>query len=174
MAVLNEGIAGNRVLNDIIGSNALARFDRDVLVQTGVTHVIVLEGLNDIGFPAFGFPAATAAEIIAGHKQLIERARARGLKIFGGTLTAFEGTIIPGYFTPRGEVTRQAVNQWIRTSEAYDAVIDFDAAVRDPGHPTRLLPLYDSGDHLHLSDAGQQAMAEAINLKLFKRGGNER
>ena len=172
IAVLNEGIFGNRVLNDIVSSNALARFDRDVLVQSGVTHVIVLEGLNDIGFRAFGFPASTAEEIIGGHKQLIERAHARKLKIFGGTLTAFEGTPIPGYFTPKGEATRQAVNQWIRTSGAYDAVIDFDAAVRDPSRPTQLLPLYDSGDHLHLSDAGYQAMAEAINWTLFKTGGN--
>jgi lysophospholipase L1-like esterase len=108
MGVLDVGIAGNRVLHDIIGDNALARFDRDVLVQTGVTHVIVLEGINDIGFSGIGFPdeAVSADEIIAGHKQLIERAHARGLKIFGGTLTPFEGTIFPGYFTPEGEAKR--------------------------------------------------------------------
>ena len=170
MGVVNEGILGNRVLQDIIGTNILARFDRDVLVQTGVTHVIVLEGINDIGFRAFGFAAPTAAQIIAGHKQLIERAHARGLLIFGGTLPPFEGADIPGYFTPKGEAKRRAVNHWIRTSGAYDAVIDFDTAVRDPNHTTRLLPVYDSGDHLHLSDAGYQAMADAIDLKLFKRG----
>ena len=158
-------------LNDVLGANTLARFDRDVLVQTGVTHVIVLEGINDIGFRAFGFSAATANEIISGHKQLIERAHARGLEIFGGTLTPFEGTTIPGYFTPNGETKRQAVNHWIRTSGAYDAVIDFDAAVRDPNHPSRLRPVYDSGDHLHPSDAGHQALAAAINLKLFAGGG---
>jgi lysophospholipase L1-like esterase len=170
MGVLDVGIAGNRVLHDIIGPNALARFDRDVLVQTGVTHVIVLEGINDIGFSGIGFPdqAVSADEIIAGHKQLIERAHARGLKIFGGTLTPFEGTIFPGYFTPEGEAKRQAVNAWIRTSGEYDAVIDFDAAIRDPMHPSRMLPLYDSGDHLHPGDAGYEAMADAIDLKLFK------
>ncbi len=170
MGVLDEGIAGNRILQDIIGANALARFDRDVLVQTGVTHVIVLEGINDIGFGAFGFPVPPAAEIIAGHQQLIERAHARGLKIYGATLTPFEGTIFPGYFTPAGEAKRQAVNAWIRTSGEYDAVIDFDLATRDPSHPTRFLPLYDSGDHLHPNDAGYQAMGAAVDLTLFKNG----
>jgi lysophospholipase L1-like esterase len=171
MGVLDEGIAGNRVLHDIIGANALARLDRDVLVQTGVTHVIVLEGINDIGFSGIGFPdqAVSADEIIAGHTQLIERVHARGLKIFGGTLTPFEGTTFPGYFTPEGEAKRQAVNHWIRTSGEYDGVIDFDKATRDPSHPARLLPAYDSGDHLHPSDAGYQAMADAINLRLFKQ-----
>jgi lysophospholipase L1-like esterase len=168
MGVLDEGIAGNRVLQDVIGPNALARFDRDVLVQTGVTHVIVLEGINDIGFGAFGSSVPTADEIIAGHTQLIERAHASGLKIFGGTLTPFEGTPFPGYFTPAGEAKRLAVNLWIRTSGKYDGVIDFDKATRDPSHPARLLPAYDSGDHLHPSDAGYQAMANAIDLKLFK------
>lgn len=173
MGVVDVGIAGNRVLHDIIGANALARFDRDVLVQTGVTHVIVLEGINDIGFSGIGFPdqAVSADEIIAGHKQLIERAHARGLEIFGGTLTPFEGTTIPGYFTPEGEAKRQAVNEWIRTSGTYDAVIDFDAAIRDPSHPSRMLPAYDSGDHLHPNDAGYEAMANAIDLKLFTPSG---
>jgi len=173
MGVVDVGIAGNRVLHDIIGANALARFDRDVLVQTGVTHVIVLEGINDIGFSGIGFPdqAVSADEIIAGHKQLIERAHARGLEIFGGTLTPFEGTTIPGYFTPEGEAKRQAVNEWIRTSGAYDAVIDFDAAIRDPSQPSRMLPAYDSGDHLHPNDAGYEAMANAIDLKLFTPSG---
>ncbi len=169
MGVLDEGIAGNRVLHDIIGANALTRLDRDVLVQTGVTHVIVLEGINDIGFGGFiPAEAVTADEIIAGHKQLIERAHARGLRIFGGTLTPFEGTSAP-YFSPAGEAERQAVNEWIRTSGAYDAVIDFDKATRNPSHPTRLLPAYDSGDHLHPSDAGYEAMADAIPLWLFKQ-----
>ena len=169
MGVLNAGIAGNRVLEDVIGPNALARLDRDVLVQTGVTHVIVLEGIGDIGFEALGFPARTANEIIAGHRQLIERAHARGLAIIGGTLTPFEGsTVIPGSFTPETEAKRQAVNQWIRTGGEYDAVIDFDKAMRDASHPTRLLPAYDSGDHAHPNDAGYEAMANAIDLKLFK------
>jgi len=168
MGVLDEGIAGNRILQDIIAPNALARLNHDVLTQTGVTHVIVLEGINDIGFGAFGFTVPTADEIIAGHQQLIERAHARGLKIYGATLTPFEGTPFPGYFTPAGEAKRQAVNAWIRTSGEYDAVIDFDLVTRDPNNPTFLLPAYDSGDHLHPSDAGYEAMGNAIDLKLFK------
>jgi lysophospholipase L1-like esterase len=169
VAVLNAGISGNRMLDNGIGPNVLARFDRDVLVQTGVTHVIVLAGLGDITFSALGFPARTADEIIAAHQQLIARARARGLSIIGGTITPFEGiTLIPGAFTPENEATRQGVNAWIRTGGEYDGVIDFDAAVRDPGHPTRLLPALDSGDHGHPNDAGYRAMAEAIDLKLFK------
>ena len=172
LAVLDEGIAGNRILHDFIGPNALARFDRDVLTKSGVSHVIVLESINDIGIPGgLGRPAeaVTADEIIAGLRQLITRAHERGLKIFGGTLTPFEGTTIPGYFTPAGEVKRQAVNHFIRTSGAFDGVIDFDVATRDPSHPTRFLPAFDSGDHLHPSDAGYQAMANAINLELFER-----
>jgi lysophospholipase L1-like esterase len=170
VAVVDQGISGNRVLHDFVGPNALARLDRDVLAQSGAEWVIVLEGINDIGIPgAFGFPTeqVTAAEIIEGHRQLVERAHARGLTIIGGTLTPFEGTIFPGYFTPEGEAKRQAVNQWIRTSGAYDAVIDFDRATRDPTHPARLLPAYDSGDHLHPNDAGYQAMANAVDLSLF-------
>ncbi len=167
MGVLDEGIAGNRILHDIIGANALARFDRDVLVQTGVTHVIVLEGINDIGFAALGFEGATADQIIAGHRQLIERAHARGLTIYGATLTPFAGS---GYYTAEGEAKRGAVNAWIRTSGAYDGVIDFDAVTRDPNHPLSFLPLYDSGDHLHPNDTGYEAMGNAIDLKLFKNG----
>jgi lysophospholipase L1-like esterase len=168
LGVLDVGIAGNRILHDIAGPNALARFDRDVLARTGVTHVTVLEGINDIGFSGF-FPteAVTADQIIEGHRQLIRRAHARGLKIYGCTLTPFEGAF-PGYYTPEGEVKRETVNTWIRTSGEYDAVIDFDATIRDPAHPTRMLPLYDSGDHLHPNDAGYQAMADSIDLKLFK------
>jgi lysophospholipase L1-like esterase len=168
LGVLNVGIAGNRILHDIAGPNALARFDREVLARTGVTHVTVLEGINDIGFSGF-FPAeeVTADQIIEGHKQLIRRAHAKGLKIYGCTLTPFEGAF-PGYYTPAGEVKRETVNAWIRTSGEYDAVIDFDAVVRDPAHPTRMLPAYDSGDHLHPNDAGYAAMANSIDLKLFK------
>jgi lysophospholipase L1-like esterase len=169
MGVLDEGIAGNRILHDIIAPNALARLDRDVLTQTGVTHVIVLEGINDIGFSAFlPAEAVTADEIIAGHQQLIERAHARGLMIYGATLTPFAGTMFPGYFTAAGEAKRQAVNAWIRTSGEYDAVIDFDLVTRDPNDPTFLFPAYDSGDGLHPSDAGYEAMGNAIDLKLFK------
>jgi lysophospholipase L1-like esterase len=171
MAVLNQGISGNRLLHDLVGPNSLARFDRDVLAQAGVTHVVVLEGINDIGIPgAFGLPdqAVSADEIIAGLQQLIERAHVKELKIFGGTLTPFEGTLFPGYYTPAGETKRQAVNAWIRSTADFDAVIDFDKAVQDPSHPTRLLPAYDCGDHLHPNDAGYKAMADFVNLKLFQ------
>jgi lysophospholipase L1-like esterase len=171
MAVLNQGISGNRLLHDKFGPNSLARYDRDVLAQVGVTHIIVLEGINDIGLSgALDLPAeeVSAEEIIGGLQQLIERAHERRLVILGGTLTPFEGTAFPGYYTPAGELKRQAVNAWIRTKAGFDAVIDFDQTVRDPSHPTRLLPAYDSGDHLHLNDTGYKAMAESINLKLLQ------
>ena len=167
MAVLNAGIGGNRVLSEgafNAGINALARFEQNALGQAGVTHVIVMEGINDIG-QARQNPTPTAEDIIAGHKQLIERAHTRGLKIYGATLTPFEGA---AYFTQEGEAKRTLVNEWIRTSKAYDAVIDFDVATRDPASPTKYLPQYDSGDHLHPNDAGYQAMANAIDLALFK------
>ena len=170
VAVMDHGISGNRTLHDFIGPNALARFDRDVLVAPGARWVVVLEGINNIGLPGvFGLAqeVVSADDIIFGYRQLIDRAHEKGLKIYGGTLTPFEGTTIPGYFTPAGEVKRQAVNQWIRTSGAFDAVIDFDKAIRDPLHPTRMLPVYDSGDHLHPNDAGYQAMANYIDLGLF-------
>ncbi len=176
LAVLNHGISGNRTLFNLIGPNALARFDRDVLNAPGVKYVILMEGINNIGIPgAFGLAneVVSAAAIIAGHKQLIARARERGLLIFGGTLTPFEGTIFPGYYTPEGEAKRQAVNAWIRSSGAFDAVIDFDKALRDPAHPGRLLPAYDSGDHLHPNDAGYRAMANAVDLGLFRPVSND-
>ena len=164
VAVLNAGIAGNRVLGDGAGVSALARFDRDVLTQTGITHVVVMEGINDIGLGRSN-PAPSAADLIAGQKQLIERAHARGLKIYGATLTPFDGA---AYFTPEGEAKRKAVNDWIRTGKAYDGVIDFDMVTRDPAAPTKFLPIYDSGDHLHPNDAGYKAMGEAVDLALFK------
>jgi lysophospholipase L1-like esterase len=164
VAVLNAGISGNRVLSDGAGVSALARFDKDVLMQTGVTHVVIMEGINDIGLARTN-PSPGAADIIAGHKQLIERARARGLKVYGATLTPFEGA---AYYTAEGEAKRQAVNEWIRTSKAYDAVIDFDMVTRDPSAPTKFLPAYDSGDHLHPGDAGYKAMGEAVDLALFR------
>jgi lysophospholipase L1-like esterase len=167
MGVLNEAISGNRLLHDGIGPNGLARFDRDVLTQTGVTHVIVLLGNNDILFVFNPSEAVTADQIIEGHRQLIERARARGLKIYGGTLTPFVGFF---FSSPEKEAMRQAVNAWIRTSGAYDAVIDFDEVLRDPSLPTQLLPLYDSGDHLHPNDLGYEVMGNAIDLKLSKNG----
>jgi lysophospholipase L1-like esterase len=167
VAVVNAGIAGNRVLSDgaaQTGVNALARFDRDALLQPGVTHVVVMEGINDIG-TARQNPSPSAADLIAAHRQLIERAHARGLKIYGATLTPFEGA---AYWTAEGEAKRAALNQWIRTSRAYDAVIDFDAVIRDPGAPTKFLPQYNSGDNLHPNDAGYQAMGNAVDLSLFR------
>ena len=175
LSVVDEGIAGNRVLHDLVGPNALARFDRDVLGQPGVGYVTVLLGINDIGdigrLPAVAQPGrgpqpVSADEIIAGHRQMITRAHEHGLKIVGCTLTPFEGA---AYFTLEGETKRQAVNKFIRTGGAYDAVIDFDAVVRDPAHPARFLAMYDSGDHLHPNDAGYKAMADAIDLSLFKK-----
>ena len=167
MAVVNVGIGGNRVLADGAGVSALARFDRDVLVQTGITHVIVLEGINDIGALG-GSSSASAEDLIAGHRQLITRAHARGLKIFGATLTPYEGTVIPGYWRAEGDATRQALNEWIRTSGAYDVVFDFDAATQDPDRPMWFLPRYDVGDHLHPGDEGYKAMADAVDLEAFK------
>ena len=163
VGVLNAGISGNQVLGDGAGVSALARFDRDVLMQTGVTHVIVMEGINDIGI-ARSNPTPSADDLIAGHRQLIARAHARGLKVYGATLTPFEGA---AYWSAEGEAKRQALNQWIRTSGEYDGVIDFDQVTRDPAAPTKFLPAYDSGDHLHPGDAGYKAMGEAVDLKLF-------
>ena len=165
VAVLNAGISGNRVLGDGAGQSALARFDKDVLLQTGVTHVVVMEGINDIGV-ARNNASPSAADLIAAHRQLIARAHARGLRIYGATLTPFEGA---GYWTPEGEAKRQALNDWIRTSKEYDGVIDFDRVTRDPAAPTKFLPAYDSGDHLHPGDAGYKAMGEAVDLALFGR-----
>lgn len=160
--VLNVGIAGNRVLNHTVGESALARFDRDVLRQPGVKHVILFEGLNDITRTD---KIVSADEIIAGYQQLIDRARAKGLKIHGATLQPIEGNA--GY-NSTNEAKRQAVNKWVRESGAFDAVIDFDAVLRDPERPARLLPEYDSGDHIHPNDAGYGAMANSIDLALFQ------
>lgn len=168
-SVINMGISGNRVLREGAGSSGLARFDRDVLSRPGARWVLLLLGINDIGFSAIpGLPAsekATAEDIIAGHQMLISRARLHGLSIIGATLTPFEGV---NTYTAAGEQMRQQVNQWIRSSGSFDAVIDFDLATRDPGRPTRLRPEFDSGDHIHPNDAGNRAMAEAVDLKLFR------
>jgi lysophospholipase L1-like esterase len=163
VAVLNAGISGNRVLHDTVGASASARLDRDVLVQAGVRYLIVLEGINDIGYPG----SASADEIIAGQLQIIDRAHAMGLEVYGGTLTPFQAFLPALYYTSEGEAKRQAVNQWIRTSKAYDAVIDFDKAIRDPNNPAAIRAAYDSGDNLHPNDAGYRAMADAIDLSLF-------
>jgi lysophospholipase L1-like esterase len=167
--VVNAGISGNRVLSPGAGPSALERFDRDVLMQRGITHVIVLEGVNDI---SGGTNAAnprneiTAEELIAGHKQLIDRAHERGLLIFGATLTPTGGM---RNISDERLAKRAALNTWIRTSGAYDGVIEFDNATRDPSDTTRFLPAYDSGDHLHPSAAGLEAMGKAIDLALFRK-----
>jgi lysophospholipase L1-like esterase len=168
-AVINMGISGNRVLKEGAGSSALARFDRDVLSRPGAKWVLLLEGINDISFSSIpNLPASekvTATEIITGYRLLIGRAHLHGLAIIGAPLTPFEG--VPT-FTAEGEKMRQEVNRWIRESGQFDAVVDFDAATRDPGAPGKLKAEYDSGDHIHPNDAGNKAMAEAIDLKLFR------
>ena len=170
MGVMNQGLGGNRILHDIRGDSGLRRFDRDVIAQPGVTHVIVMLGTNDLRNRwAKPEEEVTADQMIAGLKQLALRARTAGIKIFGATLTPFENeTFLPGAWTPARERTRQAVNEWVREGGAFDAVIDFDRALRDPEHPTSMLPNYDCGDHLHPSDLGYNKMGDAIDLSLFE------
>jgi lysophospholipase L1-like esterase len=180
-AVVNEGIAGNRLLDDgpiaSLGVSALARFDRDALSVPGVTHIVLLEGINDLGFPgaklgrlSLADPGDTrsAEDLIGAYCQLISRAHARGIKLIGSTMTPCEGVDIPGYYSEAKEATRQTVNKWIRTSRAFDGVVDFDAVLRDPDRPSRLLPSFASEDHLHPNDAGYQALADAVDLALFQ------
>jgi lysophospholipase L1-like esterase len=184
LGVLNAGVCGNRLLHDpnpplgseaeefamFFGPGALRRFDRDVGAQPGARYVIVQLGVNDLGHPGLLAPAGEevpAAAIIGAHRQLIARAHDRGMKIFGCTITPFGGNTL-GMYSAAREAARQAVNTWIRTSGEYDALIDFDAALRDPARPVRLLPGYDSGDHLHPNDAGMDALAHAVPLDLFR------
>jgi len=175
VAVLNEGISGARVLTDRMGVNALARFDEDVLSHPRADTVILMMGINDIGWPDSvlepRLPAPSAEDIIDGYEQLIARAHAHGMRIIGATLTpfavAFKGTPLEGYYNADKEEKRVAVNEWIRNSGAFDGVIDFDAVVRDPAQPKRMLPAYDKGDNLHPNDAGYKAMAESIDLGLL-------
>ena len=163
LGVLNQGINGNRVLTSLLGESALRRFDRDVLGQAGVKYVILMEGINDIGL---GSPDVTAEQIIAGYEELIERAHARGLTIFGGTLTPAEGNPY-AFYAPYDESKRVAVNRFIRDGGAFDGVIDFAAAVGDPANPSRWRPGL-SVDALHPSDAGAEALANAVDLTLFE------
>jgi lysophospholipase L1-like esterase len=168
IGVLNEGIGGARLLNPNTGPAVLARFDRDVIAQTGVSHVIVLIGINDLGRwgrPHIPADEVTAEEVIAGLRQLIVRAHDHGIKIIGATITPYEGA---GYFSAKGETMRQTVNQWIRDGKQFDGVADFEAATRDPEHPARFSSATDSGDHLHPNDAGMEAMANAVELALLK------
>jgi lysophospholipase L1-like esterase len=180
MGILNTGLSGNRLLHDLLGPNALARFDRDVLNQTGVTHVIILVGNNDVGVGWEGgidrSNSVTSDQVIQGYIQLIERAHTSGLRIYGGTLPPFQGAGLDNglgdfypYFSPENEAKRQTINAWIRASGAFDGVIDFDAALRDPNDVARMLPAFDSGDHLHPNDAGYKALADAVNLTLLQQ-----
>ncbi|MFI7363216.1 SGNH/GDSL hydrolase family protein [Streptomyces sp. NPDC050149] len=168
-SVLNHGIGGNQVTNDTdwAGEKAVVRFEKDVLDEPGVGTVIVLEGINDIGASGAGAvgaptPEVSVAQLIAGHRSLIRQAHARGLKVIGATLTPIKGSF---YDSPVNEAKRDAVNDWIRTSGAYDDVVDLDRAVADPEDPDSIAPAYDSGDHLHPSDAGYRAMAGALDLR---------
>lgn len=173
VAVLNEAISGNRVLNDVIGPNAQKRIDRDVLTQGGVTYVTLLLGTNDLGFsqlapgtfgPGVSLANVSAAEVIAGYQQIILRVHQAGAKIYGCTMLPFAGA---GYYDAAVEPKRAAINDFIRNSGDFDAVIDFDKVMRDPAHPTQIRPEFDSGDHLHPNDAGYKAMANSIDLGLF-------
>jgi lysophospholipase L1-like esterase len=163
IAVLNEGIGGNCILRGGLGPTALSRFQRDVLEQESVRWLIVLEGVNDIG-GSRGANSAVARDLIEAYQKFIDQARARKILVYGATILPFQGS---QYFSEAHEAARQAVNDWIRDSGKFDAVIDFDAAVRDPKNPSRLLPAADSNDHLHPSAKGYQMMADAIDLKLF-------
>ncbi len=167
-AIVNEGISGNRLLNDGAGVSALERFDRDVLSQPGVKWLIVLEGINDIGIGSLPgaepADAVTADDLIAGYKQIIERAHVHGIKVMGATLTPYVGA---AYASEQGEAIREAVNKWTLTSGAYDATVDFDAVVQDPSNPKQIRPAYNIRDHLHPNDEGYKAMADAVNLSFF-------
>jgi lysophospholipase L1-like esterase len=169
VSVLNEGIGGNRVLNEVAGPSALSRLDRDVLAQDGVKYLIILESINDIGHLAH--PAApeddiTTAQLEFGLKQIADAAHQHGIKVYGATLTPYGGA---NYYSDKGEQIREDVNNWIRTSGTFDGVIDFDQITRDPANPTHFNPADDSGDHLHPGDDGYKAMGSGIDLKLFEK-----
>lgn len=173
VGVLNEGIGGNHLLTDGLGPNALARFDRDVLAQPGVRYVIVLEGVNDVGGLARTMEASPAEHaelvhrILGAYQQIVARAHAHNVCVIGGTILPYVGS---DYYRPdaASEADRQAVNAWIRNRGHFDAVVDFDRITRDPSHPEKLLPAFDSGDHLHPSPAGYAAMADAVPLSIFR------
>jgi len=182
VAVLNEAITGDRLLHsgpaglEFFGLAALARFDREVLAQTGVKYLIVLLGLNDIAQPGIVAPDSedvSVGDVIAGQLQLIARAHEKGIAVYGCTLTPFKNSLIaPGFYTPEKEAKREAVNEWISSSGAFDVVIDFDKVLRDPANPQQILAAYDSGDHTHPNDAGYRAVANSIDLNLFRDDGS--
>ncbi|WP_049558294.1 GDSL-type esterase/lipase family protein [Nonomuraea sp. SBT364] len=164
--VVNQGIAGNRLLRDEVGEHALARFDRDVLAVPGVTHVLVHFGINDLGLPGMsGEPPVTSGALVEGFEALAGLARGAGLKILAATVGPFAGAVYPGVSTPEGLAVRREVNDWIRATGTFDAVFDVARAVEDPAAPDRIHPALDSGDGMHLNDKGAQAMADAVNLE---------
>jgi lysophospholipase L1-like esterase len=169
VAVVNQGVGGNRVLDDGLGPNALCRIDRDVLALSGVRWLLVFAGINDIGTaaPTEAAQKAVADDLITAYDQIVTRAHAHGIRVYGATLTPLGGNA--EYDDPRGlrEAARRAVNHWIRTGRRFDAVVDFDRAVRDPAEPHRLLPAADVGDHLHLNPNGYRLLADAVPLHLF-------
>jgi lysophospholipase L1-like esterase len=171
LGVVSRSISGNRLLTSappgsLGGRNGLERFERDVLATAGARYLIILLGINDLGYSNSSAPV-TAANLISGYRQLIARAHSRGIAVIGATLLPFQGA---GYYSLQKDTQRQAVNLWIRTGKELDGVIDFDFAMRDPASPLRLLPAYDSGDHLHPGNLGYQAMANAVPLALFAAG----
>ncbi len=169
LGVLNEGIGGNRVLHDVTGPSALARFDRDVLAQAGVKYLIILESINDIGHaldPVNPYDVVSSEDLIAGLSQLAARAHTHGIKVYGATLTPYVGA---KYSSPAGEQEREKVNQWIRTTNLLDGFIDFEKATQDPSKPEVFSSVADGGDHLHPGDAGYKAMADSIDLNLFTK-----
>ena len=166
IGVLNQGIGGNRLLHDGLGPSALARLDRDVLEQSDVRWLIVLEGVNDIGTGPADDQGAIVSAVIGAYEQIIRKAHDHHIRIYGATITPFGKSF---YSSPAREAARQTINHWIRTSGQFDAVIDFDAAVRDPADPTCLEASLDCGDHLHLSDKGYEVLAGAVDLDLFTR-----
>lgn len=178
IAVVNAGIAGNRILNDAVapyrGPSSLSRVDRDVLDQAAIGWMVLLQGGNDISasdvLKKVPGQNVSAQQIIEGMKALVARAHARGIRVVGATLLPRGGTEFPAPPTPAANAKREALNAWIRSSGAFDAVVDWDKTMGDPAHPDRLAPAYDSGDHLHPNDAGYQAMAAAIDLQLFAGG----
>jgi lysophospholipase L1-like esterase len=167
LAVLNEGIGGNRILHNDVGPSALVRFDRDVFSQRGVRYLIILEGVNDIGYGKARNPneRVTADDLIAGLLQMIERAHAHGIKVIGATITPYEGA---RYSSPEGEQTRESVNKFIRTSGRFDGVVDFEKVLADPNHPNAINPKFNHTDGLHPNDDGYEAMGKAIDLALFR------
>ncbi len=169
MAVMNQGLGGNRILHDIRGDSGLRRFDRDVLAQPGVTHAVIMLGTDDLrnrnGKPE---EEVTALQMIGGLKQFAVRGHARGIQVIVATSSVPERDVPSRAWNPKREAIRQEVNEWLGKADAFDAIVDFDRALRDPDQPTRMLPKYDCGDHLHPSDLGYRAMGDAIDLALFE------